>query len=112
MYKLVPPKNKLIEYESPYLKGILFKIKVFDFDEDDKANQILLDNAKRDDKGDLLVDENGNFSIDKDQYYIDIFELGVKEIEGIEGEFTPSWKIIKTVVNKILQINNDVDLEK
>jgi hypothetical protein len=113
MYKLVPPKSKTVEYKSVYLKDITFILKVFDFDEDDMSSSILLKNAKINDKGEFEKDENKRIIINNDKYYCDIFELGVKEIHGLKTEnFSPSWKVIKEIVNEILVINSVSDLEK
>lgn len=113
MFKLVPPKSKIIEYKSVYLDDITFVLKVFDFDEDDVSSSLLLKNAKLNEKGEFEKDENNRIIIENDKYYCDIFELGVKEIHGLKTEnFSPSWKVIKEIVNKILVINSVSDLGK
>ena len=111
MFELVPPKGKLIDYESPYLKGVTFKLKVFDFSEDDEYTGILLRNCK---------EIEGNLIVDNENYYIEIFNLGVSDVIGLdikpdkEGKvkFQPTVKVFKTVVNKIIEINNPSSLEK
>lgn len=113
MYELVPPKSKLIDYKSVYLGDKLtFKLKVFDFEEDEEYSQLIFKHAKRKGK-ELVKDDKGNYIIDNENYYSDMFRLGVKEIHGLKGKkFTPSWKIIKEIVNKISSINSVQDLEK
>lgn len=113
MYNLVPPKTKLVDCETPYLKDVVFKVKILDFIEDDLFSGLLLKNAKTENE-EFVKDEKGNYIINEEQYYIDCFKLFVKEIQGIEGDFSPSWKVIKSVVNKAIAINSasDFDLGK
>ena len=96
MYELVPPTSKLIEHESPYLKDVVFKLKVFDFAEDEQYQT-------------LLMKAEGQ---EEESVYIDLFKLGVAEIVGIEGKFSPNWRVIKSIVNKIISINTVSELEK
>lgn len=113
MYELVPPKSKLIDYKSVYLGDKLtFKLKVFDFEEDEEYSQLIFKHAKK--KGnDFVSDEDGNYIIDNESYYTDMFRLGVKEIHGLKGKkFKPAWKVIKEIVNKIRFINSVQDTEK
>jgi len=104
MFELVPPKSKTIEYESIHLKEITFILKVFNFEEDNKFTQIILDNR--------IIADGKEDDFNGEQYYIDAFKLGVKEIKGIEGPFSPSWRVIKEIVNKIIEINTATNLEK
>ena len=108
MYELVPPESKLIEHK---VQGVVFKLKVFDFDEHDEYNNVLFRHSKMKD-GKFEKDENGDYIIDNASYYLDIFKLGCPEIVGVQGEYKPSWQIIKSVVNKIIAINSVTDLEK
>lgn len=112
MYNLVPPKSKIVEYESPYLKDVKFKVKVFDFEEDDKFQRLLFDNIETSENGELLKDENGHYLLKEEQYYIDCFKMLVPEIIGITGTFSPSWSVIKSVVNYGKSINSVTELEK
>jgi len=111
MYELVPPKSKLVDFKTILLPGIVFKIKILDFEEDEKYSSLLLKNAREKD-GEFEKDENGHFIIEKDQYYIDCFKLFVPEIEGITGKFQPSWQVIKSVVNKATMLNSVQEAEK
>lgn len=111
MYKLVPPKSKIIEFVSPFLKGVTFNLKVFDFDEDDKYTDIHIKSKKK-------VGEDSVF--DSNYFYTEVFKLGVKDIVGLDGEedekgfikFVPTIKLMKNVVGEIVKINNSADLEK
>jgi hypothetical protein len=96
MYELVPPTSKLIDFETPYLKDVVFNLKVFNFEEDEQYQE-------------LLMQSEGKYSED---IYIDLFKLGVDSIKGVEGKFTPNWRVIKSVVNKIISINTVTELEK
>lgn len=104
MYELVPPKSKIIKYQSPFHDGVTFKLKVFDFDEDDLYTQLTLKHIKI--EGDKVE------YVNSEEYYLNVFKLGVKEIDGVKGKFRPSWKTIKNVVNKISEINSVVDVKK
>jgi len=116
MYELVPPTSKIIEYESPYLKGNKspkFKLKVFNFEEHETYRSLMLKYANVDDKGKLVKDGNGSCLKNKDGYYVDIFKLGVESITNLIGEkFYPSWDVIKDVVDEISRINSVTELEK
>ena len=107
MYELVPPKSGLVEYKSVYYQednAPIFMLKIFDFEEDQEYTSLIIKNSDK--------DEDGKIIINNEQYYIDLFRLGVPEIKGVEGKFTPSWKVIKEVVNKIVSINSVSELEK
>jgi len=121
-YNLVPPKSKLVEYKSVILSAdspIRFMLKVFDFEEDDNFSVLALEHARKNDDGTLFEDDNGDLEILNDAYYVDMFKMGCPEIKGLkvnEGEekakFTPPWKVIKEVVNRVRRINTFIDLEK
>jgi hypothetical protein len=112
MYDLVPPKSKLIEYTSLYMSGVIFSIKILDFEEDETFNSLLFKHAKKDSEGNVLKDEKGNFTIDNEGYYIECFKLFIKEVKGVEGKFSPPWRVIKEVVNQAILANTVTELEK
>ena len=117
-YELVPPKSKLVSFNSAYLpaKGdgcLTFKLKVFDFKEDEKRCDLMVKHAILNKDGSFKKDKYGSYVIKDDDYYIALFKLGVKEIKGLEGKkFIPQWPIMKEIVQKIIEINTAVTTEK
>ena len=106
MYELVPPQSKVVKFETPYLEGVAFNLKVFNFDEDEQYNALIFEHSN------IGNAEGEEVEIDNENYYLEVFKLGVSDIEGVEGKFTPSWRVIKSVVNKIVAINSVTELEK
>ena len=96
MYELVPPTSKIIEFETPYLDGVVFKLKVFNFEEDEHYQ-------------DILIRSQGKYNED---VYLELFKFGVSEIVGVDGKFSPNWRVIKSIVNRIISVNTVTELEK
>jgi hypothetical protein len=118
----VPPKNKLVEYESRLLKegsGLVFVLKILDFDEDDILSSLLTKYSKKTRDGKLKEDKDGNLIVNNNDYYAEMFKLLVKEIKGLEIpkgkssiKFSPPWRIIKEVVNEGRRINSQINTGK
>ncbi len=118
----VPPKNKLVEYESRLLKegsGLVFVLKILDFDEDDILSSLLTKYSKKTRDGKLKEDKDGNLIVNNNDYYAEMFKLLVKEIKGLEIpkgkrsiKFSPPWRMIKEVVNEGRRINSQINTGK
>jgi hypothetical protein len=115
MYELVPPSSKVIEYKSVYMpdkKDSTFGLKIFNYDEDEQYTQIYLSSLKTKD-GEIVKDDSGTNIIDVEYFYIEILKLGLDNIDGKKDKkFSPSWKLTKELVNKIIDINSVANVGK
>ena len=105
MFELVPPKSMKVEYVSVFDKRT-YTLKVFDFEEHGEFRGLLLKCSKYDEESKKVV------SRDHEKYTVGIFKLGVVSISDVEGKFTPSWDVINEIANKIVSINETIELEK
>jgi hypothetical protein len=94
-----------VEYVSVYDKRT-YTLKVFDFEEHGRFRGLLLECSKFD------KDKKKIISTDNEKYNVEVFKLGVVSVSGVKGKFTPSWDVIKEVANKIVSINETLEVEK
>lgn len=105
MFELVPPKSMNIEYKSAYDKRT-YTLKVFDFEEHGKFRQLFLDCSTLHKKTKKFI------SMDKEKYDIGLCKMGIVSVSDVDGKFTPSWDVIKEIANKIVSINETIEVEK